>query len=103
MKWSANNTDIVNFAVFAENRDNKVKKTVIVERDSRIALIPDVDFSLPYNVTVVIYNKCQKQYSSVYPLYKSQNNFMSSIGISAGMYNHNCVTIYPFSYLIRHV
>ena len=68
--WSTNDSDYVNIAsISALNNEINFEKTVIVERDIR-----EVSFfvnpTIAYNVTVVIYDKCQgihkSERSSVY-------------------------------------
>ena len=67
--FAASNTGIINIVVTAENNPLNIKKTVIVGWDMRVASITDVDHTIAYNVTVLVYDICRRSYKSgIYPV-----------------------------------
>ena len=55
----------------AGNQSEKIKKTVIVERDRKEASL-HIDRDYDYNVTVTVYDRCHKNYTSNVYLVKCQ-------------------------------
>ena len=67
--WSINISDTVKVAVIAENVDHAIERTVIVEafeKQTGISVCPKIS----YNVTVIVYNKCNQSFTSeIFPVF----------------------------------
>ena len=70
--WSTSaGDDIVNIAVVARNTENGIERGVVVGREIRSVSI-FVDTSLPYNVTVTVFDTCQQEFPSAVVLVKKK-------------------------------
>ena len=77
--WSTDITDIFIISVTATNTNNGLNSSVAVGQNSREALIPNVDNTAPYNVSVKIYGNCQNSLSSdLFPVNKHIQSLPSS-------------------------
>ena len=61
--WSTNASGIVNIAVVVNNTEAGIERGVVVGREIRNVSI-NVDTSLPYNVTVIVFDTCQQEFPS---------------------------------------
>ena len=58
VSWTAKSSDVVSIVVVVKNKDYRIQISVAVEWNVRNASVPVLDSTIPYNVTVVVYDRC---------------------------------------------
>ena len=93
VSWRTNNIGIINIAIIAENIDYNVRITTLVQAHEREATVP-VNPSIPYNITVVVKNKCKHSLTSEVYFVKGFDIELHPSPTSTGM------TLSPFLFTI---
>ena len=62
--WSTRTSDIVTVAVVIENIEMGFQSTTFVEWNKREETIPIETDAIPYNATVIVYDRCRESYKS---------------------------------------
>ena len=91
--WSTIIEDIINIVVIAKNTESGNEYSVVVGRNKRTVEVA-VD-PAPYNVTIVVFDNCGKNYSSL-TVFVEQHIVPSSTILSGAILQSNASTLTTF-------